>query len=767
MLKFEIKNKDSKYLEEEKQHLRRSGHYLPVEKEEDCKRLEEETEHLRRSGHDLHFDNQNYSNHLEEEKPNSKPSKHDALLLKKKDSNHAFDKSKDNIFSRLGNFLWRPSLRGKSAWTWFEILGNGILAGVLAIIFTWIWNDLSSKRADKLYRQQLVTNYIDSVQKLILDEYHQGDKEPDIGYPEIQTFIQAKTASTIKNLDNDQEQLKRLIDFLRVAHIGILPKEPEESEQINQNLNNGVEDPEDFTLYFFKGINLNNVSMNNTIQMCTTIPFFDIEICCPKIKFNADTIDFLKKKKLIESKKSPIELSYAIFPKADFSNAKLYQVVLTSADLTGSRFMDADMKQAKMGAAILEGAVLERADLRQADLTKTNLRDATLETAILNYSKLRAANIIGTDFETSSLVGVDWTYAIYDKNTKFFKEEKQRKDKEEKQRKELLVDNLCMIKIDEDKGIKIPDSRKCRDKAKKLKLNPFRNTNLSGMNLSNIKPLNKGQTLNFFKTNLSEANLQNANLKEANLTEADLTGADLTEADLTEAKLELANLKYSVTHDKKDPEMDLKWQVVAEIVKSNSKIDGQELNEKLRKLRQENNGKPDLRFAYLANSDLSKLDEDKLKELTEDRRINLRNAQLQGANLKGANLIGVDLTNANLGKGELNGVEIAVNLSEADLEQADLTGADLTGADLTMANLRDAILTGADLKDADLRKADLRDADLTGADLKDADLRKANLTDADLKDAKGFDPQESILCNTIMPSGSKNNSDCPKSSQAQ
>ena len=58
-----------------------------------------------------------------------------------------------------------------------------------------------------------------------------------------------------------------------------------------------------------------------------------------------------------------------------------------------------------------------------------------------------------------------------------------------------------------------------------------------------------------------------------------------------------------------------------------------------------------------------------------------------------------------------------------------------------------------DLEGADLREANLYEAKLQFADLKGADLKGAYLGGADLKEA--------FFCETTMPDGTKNNTDCP------
>ena len=109
---------------------------------------------------------------------------------------------------------------------------------------------------------------------------------------------------------------------------------------------------------------------------------------------------------------------------------------------------------------------------------------------------------------------------------------------------------------------------------------------------------------------------------------------------------------------------------------------------------------------------------------------------------------------------------------EADLGQADLDPGDagwqnFDPVDLSNANLRNADLSGVSMFQGSLEGADLTGADLTGAQLrsaslKDASLQDANLTDANLTfaDVRGANFDGAIFCNTIMPKGETNDTDC-------
>ena len=149
-------------------------------------------------------------------------------------------------------------------------------------------------------------------------------------------------------------------------------------------------------------------------------------------------------------------------------------------------------------------------------------------------------------------------------------------------------------------------------------------------------------------------------------------------------------------------------------------------------------------------------------------RAKLHGADLRGARLDKANFRGVVLRHADLREACLKVANFSPtnprgrlfrstpacdpNCDGADLYGADLSGANLTFALLTDANLTDANLAGANLNVADLTGANMTGANLTDANLTDAFLTNANLTNAILTGA--------YFCNTTMPDGSIDNSDC-------
>ena len=77
------------------------------------------------------------------------------------------------------------------------------------------------------------------------------------------------------------------------------------------------------------------------------------------------------------------------------------------------------------------------------------------------------------------------------------------------------------------------------------------------------------------------------------------------------------------------------------------------------------------------------------------------------------------------------------------------------------AKLYKANLEEANLRYADLHNADLYKANLCGAYLSVAHLERATLNGVYLKNAKGLQNLDFVkFCETTMPDGSINNSDC-------
>jgi hypothetical protein len=160
--------------------------------------------------------------------------------------------------------------------------------------------------------------------------------------------------------------------------------------------------------------------------------------------------------------------------------------------------------------------------------------------------------------------------------------------------------------------------------------------------------------------------------------------------------------------------------------------------------------------------------------------LTLNNVNFSGANLANDAFRSTVLTDANLSGANLTGAD----LSNTRLDGADLSGADMSGTTLPFATITNANLTGANLDSANFYCAasgcwqwaiNANSVDLTGSDLTGASLREANLTDsnftgvnltgADFTGALGMVTIKAIgaatWCQTINPSGTVINTDCP------
>ena len=122
-----------------------------------------------------------------------------------------------------------------------------------------------------------------------------------------------------------------------------------------------------------------------------------------------------------------------------------------------------------------------------------------------------------------------------------------------------------------------------------------------------------------------------------------------------------------------------------------------------------------------------------------DERV-LSGVNLTGVNLEGLILDGVNLSGANLAGANLKGVSARSSVSSSHYDYTDGTSEWID-----------------EIRQANLEKTNLAEADLTGANLTGANLTGANLTGAELSWAK---LEGTIFCNTTMPDGSINNSDC-------
>lgn len=181
-------------------------------------------------------------------------------------------------------------------------IGAAVIAAVVSIVL--------GKQNHIRYQRELVTSYIESVQVLLLDQYHEsGNKNPEITLKHIELFVKSKAGTTIKNLD-DKEAKARLISFLRQAKIGFQPRSSSQLTKYEENL-----------LHLLKGIDLSQANLDDS----------------------------------------------------DFAHALLTGADLTGASLREASLSEADLRKSRLGKAKLRGGILGRADLREAQLVEADL----------------------------------------------------------------------------------------------------------------------------------------------------------------------------------------------------------------------------------------------------------------------------------------------------------------------------------------------------------------------------------------------------------
>ncbi|EKO38579.1 MAG: putative low-complexity protein [Solidesulfovibrio magneticus str. Maddingley MBC34] len=121
--------------------------------------------------------------------------------------------------------------------------------------------------------------------------------------------------------------------------------------------------------------------------------------------------------------------------------------------------------------------------------------------------------------------------------------------------------------------------------------------------------------------------------------------------------------------------------------------------------------------ADFSNADLSGIDLEKIRPLTED----IAAGRLAGINLAKSNFAGAILAKANLTCSNFS----EANFSRANLAEANFSGANLTKANMPHTNLYKTNLGGANLYNADLSYAQFNTTDMDGATLTNAILNYA------------------------------------------
>ena len=128
-----------------------------------------------------------------------------------------------------------------------------------------------------------------------------------------------------------------------------------------------------------------------------------------------------KRKESLSGLTLPVmDLSGVFLPDADLRRARMQQIFLRNADLSGADLSGADLSGADLSGADLSGADLSGADLSGANLSGANLSSANLEKAKLNFSfhgplfptdlrgvDLRGGNLIDADLRKANLSNAD------------------------------------------------------------------------------------------------------------------------------------------------------------------------------------------------------------------------------------------------------------------------------------------------------------------------------------------------------------------------
>lgn len=121
-------------------------------------------------------------------------------------------------------------------------------------------------------------------------------------------------------------------------------------------------------------------------------------------KFSKDHVSFEK------ASVFRVELNFGSYPNASFDGARIYDCIISKADLDYSSFVDADLRKCSINA-----------NLTGSDLTRANCSGVIFSSAVFNsdYSNLtlEGTNLTGAQFATSHAMPVELTAENY---TKYF-----------------------------------------------------------------------------------------------------------------------------------------------------------------------------------------------------------------------------------------------------------------------------------------------------------------------------------------------------------
>lgn len=283
------------------------------------------------------------------------------------------------------------SVLDKTLWDWMELAIIPLVLGLM----TFSWNHFTYQQDYEKYKAGLVGNYIDSITKLILDQYHHGpdDKHPEISVEELGRFVRSYTQTTLKALEQPPSS------FLGSYSYGSYPKETINLNQphLIQNLPIFISKTKDkVKKTFFVGDFRHKSNVTNFLRE-VQIGFAPMEMRTldgsPKIR-----------ERCLDDRKSDDQVS-----KKDTDYTRFFcEINLTGADLrdTNLSFIILEKAQAfgiNLNRANLYNADLEKANLGEAQLEDTNLINANLRDANLFAANLTNALLVDTDFRNSDL----------------------------------------------------------------------------------------------------------------------------------------------------------------------------------------------------------------------------------------------------------------------------------------------------------------------------------------------------------------------------
>jgi uncharacterized protein YjbI with pentapeptide repeats len=260
--------------------------------------------------------------------------------------------------------------RDKTLWDWLELLllplVIAITVGVLAM---WKWR--SDRRQTEL---QLAVEREIAWRKVEV-ELQMADLRKD-SHREA-SEIQARTERVIAKNRLNEETLNAYLD--RMSELA---------------LERGLQgsDPDDEVRIVARARTLTALSGLDGERKGTILEFL---YAAKLINMNDHIGDLMLQVDLVDTKRPPVDLSYA-----DFSGAYLTATTLRGADL-----QEVDLRMADLRACDLSGANLRRADLTDADLTGARLVQANLREANLQDADLRSADLTGAVLKGAQMLG--------------------------------------------------------------------------------------------------------------------------------------------------------------------------------------------------------------------------------------------------------------------------------------------------------------------------------------------------------------------------